>query len=230
MATVESWFWGFFGRHLERIPREDWALPESSYWAAFQKAILRHGVTEAVADAASELMAERESVFPDKHLAAFIGTVKEVWKASEQAAKGGSCSRDEAAADSRSCPDCGGCGLATRFRHESITPQRGASLVLYCVCSMGRWIRENHFGGGEANRAIRMHDLADHPKLQLRGVEWASEPDNRYRYRPDQWDETTNRPRTLTIPEIPSTASLRSLTKRAEDAIREERFAEVAAF
>lgn len=231
MATVDSWFRRFAERHVERVPREDWPAPGSEFWAVVKAALVRHGVEEYVADEASRIMAEGEPVFPDRFVAALLATVRQVWKSSEVAVAGEGGGRESAERASRDCDDCGGRGLATRFRHESRAPGRPEAVVFYCLCPFGRWVENAHRTGDESSREARRRipDLADVPELQLRPVPWSDRPDNRHRYRLAEWDAERGEPRAVARFDARRDAVGRML-RRAEEAAIERIGAEAAAF
>jgi hypothetical protein len=197
MATSD-WAPAFFGRHTERIPRADW--PDSGeFWETFQRALVRNGVTEGVADEASRLMAEHPTPFLDRHIEAFLDQVRAVWKLSEIATDTDPATREGAERLSRGCPDCGGMGLTTRYRHAGVGQPRpdgrplDPTITLYCTCSMGRWIERTHREKDPEVRR-RIADLAEHRSLRLGPVSWCREPDNAHRYPPGAWDYDRARP------------------------------------
>lgn len=104
-------------------------------------------------------------------------------------------SRDQAEAASKTCPDCGGSGLATRFRHVPVGDGLGKNAVdschvLLCLCPMGRWMKKTH----ETTKKdpVRMPDLRDFPALQMRNVTNGFDNPNRHKRR--YWDFETDQP------------------------------------
>lgn len=173
MPTVDAWFWEFTGRHTARFPRPDWPPVEAEFWEGVKSLFVRHGVAEADADAASVALMESPPPFVDRHPEALLNLVRAGWKSARHEAAGVS-GRDEAHALSRGCPECGGDGIAVRFRRRSLGDLRPGgrpvlpSVTLWCVCPMGRWVRQAHLAGpAESREASRgFLDLADHPWLQ----------------------------------------------------------------
>ncbi len=174
MAQVESWFWSFVTRHMERVPRADWPSVDGEYWPTFRSELITSGVTEDVAHAASRKLVPRPFGHMDGHIKAFLEQVKAVWTESEVAPD----DRDAAEKSSRDCSDCHGNGLTFRRRRLSAGHPHGDRVVFYCRCAFGRWLERAHREGHESAREARrrIHDLADHPFL------WGDE----YRYTPDE--------------------------------------------
>lgn len=176
---VDDWFWPWCPRMMARLPRADWPLDDSEYWESFRSICVKHGVTEAVADAASVAMMEAPCPFPDQFVAAFVAAVKAVW-ASSEIVPDGLTDRESAALAAkalnggRPCDDCHGQGFATRYRRDSLgrTDAGGRpvppAVVFYCICPVGRWVERSHRGGNEEARAVRKRipDLADFPALR----------------------------------------------------------------
>lgn len=98
---VADWFEPFLARHVERLhwrDREDLPAPDSVFWTAFRARLVFHGVTEAVADEASERMTEAPPHL-DHHHEVFITLVRHVWKDSEVATAPSTPANNRAMAD-----------------------------------------------------------------------------------------------------------------------------------
>ncbi len=177
MQTVDSWVWEFVDRHQARHPRTDWPVDEV-FWNGFRSALVHHGVTETVAEAASVAMMESPSPFPDQFTSAFVAAVKGVW-ASSQVIEKGLADRDAAVASMRAlfggrdCDDCHGQGFAVRYRLASLGGRDargrplGDAVIFYCLCPLGRWVERCHREGKDDAKSIRrrLPDLADFPGL-----------------------------------------------------------------
>jgi hypothetical protein len=193
---------------METVPRPDW--PEAGgFWDEMEFAVAAAGpeakLTLANAQEAARRLVVQGFPYPDKLTKGLLEALHELWKAQDAATRGGPAgSREEALAASRGCQDCGGKeGVVVRYRHASIGQAHEGRTVeptvrLLCLCPLGRWMEATLRSGGvtkdaeaqaEAKAARkRMHDLADHPNLQLGPVPWSEALDNRYRYPPELWD------------------------------------------
>lgn len=164
--AVQSWFVRFQADLVARLPRPDWPDPDSIFWEDFHRSLVRHGVVEAVAADAARALMEAPPPFLTDVLPAFLAAVKLVW-ASADVPAGGTDDREEAQRASRDCADCGGSGLATRWRHATLGRldaqgrPRSASVTFYCRCVMGRWIKRRH----EFAKIAPLADLGDFPRL-----------------------------------------------------------------
>lgn len=193
---VSEWFSGFVDRHVKRHPRADWPSPADApeFFAGWQGNFVLHGVTEDVADEASTQLMADPPRFLGEHVPALLNEARKLFRERAESGQGQATdSREAAILASRDCPDCGGHGLTTRFRHKSASDGKGPSIKLYCLCPSGRWLENNHARHAPDVRR-RMYDLAEHPWLQLRPVPWSSAPDNAFRYPPDEWDGYADRP------------------------------------
>lgn len=168
---VDAWFYPFVKRHMERMPRNDYAPPGSEFWETIKHAFIKKGVTETVADEASRNLVMTGTVFPDNLCRALLEQVELVWACSEVAPDVGD-DRKAAEDASRSCEDCQGNGFAIRWRQH---PEEGKPhhMYFYCWCALGRWIERNHREKQPQTRK-RFHDLLDYP--QLRGEQYRQPP------------------------------------------------------
>ena len=213
---VSDWFGEFAAAHVRRFPRQDWPDGEAGreFYAGWAERFVRAGITADVADEASRSLVATPPRFLGEHLPALLKAAAAVFVA-RQAAEGGVIPGDVASAKaaSRGCDDCGGEGLAVRYRHASARGPRDA-VTLYCTCAAGRAIESNHRQKSpEVHR--RMPDLARLPGLQLRRVPWSDRPDNPHRYPPECWDAYSNRP--VPVPDLPPLRRLAAaVARRAE--------------
>jgi len=137
---VETWWLDFIDRLQERVPRYDWPAPDAEYWQMFKRKLIKHGVAEPEADAASDLLAENPPAHLDRVVEAFLARVREVWSASNLAP--GAMGRDAARLASRGCPECAGGGLtARRFAARDPDAVSGGfvQVAFCCVCPHGQW-------------------------------------------------------------------------------------------
>lgn len=214
---VDPWFVEFTIRLKDRIRRTDFPPPASEWWETLRKALIISGATEDIADAASERLAMQGISYLDAIIPELKKLIGVIFRERERAGDGISPdSREGAEAESRGCPDCGGQGLTIRFRH---TPDaKPESVACYCVCPMGRWIEKK-----STDVHHRTIDLARVRFLQLGPVPWSDEPDNKHRYRREQWDFDRDRPKDgPTFRSIVDNhkAALRGLTLDASDKAR----------
>lgn len=169
---ASDWFAGWLRRHLQRHPRNDWPDPASEggqlFFGGWRTTLQRHGVREAEADLASELL-QAEAVYPERHLERLLELVKGVW-AEERKELSPAWSRDprvSALEASRDCPDCYGQGMAYRYRRNPPVDELGRlrlSILCYCRCSYGRWLRDTHRNQCR-NEFARIYDLDAYPFL-----------------------------------------------------------------
>lgn len=196
MPGLDRWFADFVGRLVDVLPRNDWPNPSSEFWLAYRRAIDRAKLTEPMLDEAIQRLAEAPPQYLDRVLPELLARAREAWTLAAAAGRVEVSSRDDAHLCSRACPDCCGDGWAIRYRHESREPNRPESIAFYCLCPMGRWLRQAHEAGPESGReaARRIPDLAEHPRLHLGPVPWSPHPDNRHRYPKHRWDAARDRP------------------------------------
>jgi hypothetical protein len=169
-SEIETWFWDFLERHLERIPRGDWPPIGSEFWETHLRAFEKHGVSDAVAEDASKILAESPPPYIDRHLETFLRAVRSVWAASEVASTAPA-EREAAERFSRTCDDCGGkTGIAVRYRRKSLgqVDSKGRPVIpavqFYCRCSMGRWLQKHHQQHAPEIHALFL-DLQKYPDL-----------------------------------------------------------------
>lgn len=218
-SRVEDWFAAFLERHIARHPRADWPDSEaaSEFYRGFRGNLVLHGLTEEVADLASERLMAQPPEYLDRHVGAILEAARSIFRERAQSGQGHATdSRDAALLASLACPDCEGQGLATRWRRRSAGGvdakgnPLGPTITLYCTCPMGRWLEHAHRSKSPDVRK-RLHDLAEHPWLQVGPVAWSDRPDNEYRYAPESWDDYARRP----IPETRREFRLAGLTRPA---------------
>jgi hypothetical protein len=190
---VDDWFRNFTARLEDRIPRVDWPEHDSEFWSTLRKALLISGASEDIADEASERLAMDGANYLDSVIPELKKHIGNICRERHRAGSGSPVdSRESAEADSRSCHDCGGNGITSRYRHN---PEAVSSSVsCYCLCSLGRWIERNHRAKSpDVHR--RMIDLDRSAFLRLGPVSWSDSPDSKFRHRPEHWDRTANRPK-----------------------------------
>lgn len=203
MARVDEWFGDWLGLHLTVHPREDWPDPDDAreFYAAWRKAFVLNGLSREDADDATDRMAAAPPRFVAEHLPAILAAARAA--CAERAAAGQGHppdTREAAEAAARGCEDCGGQGLAVRWRRRSAGHPHGPTVALYCRCPMGRWLEQSHRGRSPEVRR-RLLDLADHPWLW--GDEFRAPPlDPAYR------PATTIRPGEVVRPVGPRGAGL----------------------
>jgi hypothetical protein len=194
MARVEEWFGEWLERHARRHPRDDWPPPGDDLYRGWIGNFVLHGVVEDVAEEASVRLMAAPPRWLGEHVQATLDAARAIFRErAERQAGHDPSSRESALLASRDCPDCGGGGLAVRWRHRSAGPGVLPAIVLYCTCPHGRWLERTHREHAPDVRR-RLHDLADHPWLQLGPVAWQDGPDNRHRYQPASWDDAAGRP------------------------------------
>jgi len=76
MGHVDGWFLAFVERHTDRFPRPDWPPPDSEFWRGLLGLFARHGVTEDLADFASQALMESPPDYLDKHPSALITRIR----------------------------------------------------------------------------------------------------------------------------------------------------------
>ncbi len=103
-------------------------------------------------------------------------------------------SREHAEERSKSCLDCFGQGMTYRFRHKFDPATEAETVSCFCMCPMGRWILAA-MQKSDAHHASRIVDLAKYRWLQITECDWSEVPDNKFRHRPEHWDDRTNQPK-----------------------------------
>lgn len=218
---VADWFLGFVDRHFDRHPRPDWPRnrpradggnPE--FYSGWLGNFIRHGITEDAADEASMRLMADPPDYAERHIPALIKLCRTIYHERAESGEGHATdSREAALLASRDCADCVGGGLTVRWRRRSPgdLDARGntpaASIVLYCVCPLGRWIERAHRKDAPDVRK-RLLDLADHGFLQLGPVPWSADLDNEYRYPAECWDDYHARPLLRDWPAIRAESAL----------------------
>lgn len=157
-----AWVGEFLVRHVERVARHDWPHLDSEFWETWPEALASLRATERECDAASKTVARNPPSFLDRQLPALLDAVR-VAREAEALTSGGTASdRKEAEARSRGCPECGGCGITSRWiwiaRYE-----RYASCGCLCHrCEHGRWL-EDHY---REVKGPKIFALSRHPEWQ----------------------------------------------------------------
>lgn len=156
----ESWVGAFIERHIERVARHDWPHLDSEFWETWPVALAGLKATERECDAASLVIAMSPPSFLDRQLAALLDAVRVAREAKSLTEGGTASDRKEAGDRSRGCPECGGCGLTSRWIWVARW-ERYASCGCICHrCEHGRWIEEN----SRDVKGIKPFALAKHPE------------------------------------------------------------------
>ncbi len=185
-ASHSYYSWPPAGSHEHEVLVSTW------YRAFAVRNVSREAADEALLRLATETLDNRTN--PLARFLAILDVVAREIRDKETAASGDCATREAAEAASRGCPDCGGCGVTSRHRHDAEAKHPAVSCL--CVCPMGRWAAgELRDKQGETYR--RMVDLNRHEWawLRLGPVSWRSLPDNKHRYRRCEWDDAAGRPR-----------------------------------
>lgn len=157
-ASVESWFDGWAGFHMEVNPRDDWESLDAApaFWGNWRSQFVRHGLHDAeVAIDASQRISLLELRKKGDHLRHLLEAATEVYRErreSFQSAHGVARSREAAQEEARGCLDCNGVsGIAIRYVHAELEGRFktaagrplpfGASITFYCPCALGRWMK-----------------------------------------------------------------------------------------
>ena len=168
---VKDWFADWLLRHQAIHRRDDWHDPRHSpLLETWQRSFVTHGLTEEVADEATDRLAEDPPAHVSDHLPKLLAAARAIFRRNSAESRGAEPDSREAAAEaSRDCADCAGQGLATRYRRHrdrdaNGRPRNPEAIVAYCRCELGRWIAANH--RREAPEvARRIPDLAASPWL-----------------------------------------------------------------
>lgn len=174
--TVAHWFYVWLDRHFDRFPRGDWpgADEKPEFYRGWLGNFVMRGVTEDVADEASERLMGEPPEFVGQHIPALLAMAAIIFRERAEANRDHPAdSREAALLASRDCDDCLGMGLTLRYRRLSRgeCDARGMPkpdhITCYCLCPMGRWVEKSHREGDEASRDIRkrIYDLREHPWL-----------------------------------------------------------------
>lgn len=196
MARVSDWFDEWAKTLRARSGRVDWLDPASeqgaSFWADFERAFVRHGVTFELADEASSAVCDVPGLYPDNYRPMILEAISRlIARANEQQfAQAGTV--DAARLASKGCTDCDGSGFAPRFVHPEIHGKVrtigggiapvGAKVVYPCSCPMGKLIARGLIQPGMSRPALTVDE---YPSLRRDAVPWSDEPDNKYRHHPD---------------------------------------------
>lgn len=188
-GNLDEWLPKFMTAHLSRCKMGPDRLAVEQvrpFMHAVRDVIARFAVTPDVAEDASILMAESDTIpiHPDTHAQRFVDACHAIWDRRRVAAPppaAAQLTRADAASRSRGCPDCDGHGLASREGYRS-----GDNLfrfTFFCRCPHGRWLlghyRARLPGDDTANR---VRDLQRYPELWLRNSvhpAWHDVPDRR---------------------------------------------------
>jgi hypothetical protein len=139
---TDATFLRWADRLMERIPRHDWPDLTGEWWAGIR------GLVGELKPTDSELVLLLDQIQrnPPRGLDGLLPRIAEELLASRAARDTGPDDRKRAEAESRDCPECGGCA-ASYYCHR---------------CPMGRWLKAAHL---RDPKGPRMADLADHPEL-----------------------------------------------------------------
>jgi len=187
---VDLWFDAWVASIVSRIPIL-WPPDDAEFWAVLRKALTISGADQQVADEASHRLAQAPPKFAADVIDPLKKHIRDVFRERDNAGTGDpSRSRESAETASRDCLDCRGNGLTVRYRHVGV-----GSVPCYCLCPLGRWIEGVHRSKHQ-DVHTRIVDLARAANFGLRlgSVAWRNLPDNRYRYRPVEWDFAADRP------------------------------------
>jgi hypothetical protein len=169
MARINEWWPAFLDGHQRRFPGIRWPQGAEGveFYVAWRKLFVMRGVTDlAIATEASERLLASPPYDVAGHPAALCELATAVHRERSAAASGlDPSTREGAEASSRDCPICQGVGLVVRYRRRSLRPDRPPSIVLYCTCLYGKWIRRAHAQDAPDVRR-RIYDLADYPWLE----------------------------------------------------------------
>lgn len=155
---TEATFLRWADRLMERVPRSDWPDLTGEWWSGVRDLVGEMRPTEPEL---ARLLAGLQRK-PPRGLDQLVPRAEEELRAMRAAAAdAGPDDRQRAAAESRDCVECSGCGMASRDRERPGYGRYSASY--YCHrCPMGRWLKQAH---GRNPNGPRMADLADHPEL-----------------------------------------------------------------
>lgn len=191
--SIPTWFFGFAQRHAQRCRRPGWPpLPENAmpppetqhFFAAWLEEFTRHGVTEPIADLASIRLAATDYPWPNdpKHRIELMRLIHRAFEDERARSRGlESGSRESCEAQSRDCPECSGCGWATRLRRHPNIPDATGRVTLFCRCPMGEYLSRYYY---ENDRELwrRSRRLVQYPELwdrQLDSNLWSPMPEPR---------------------------------------------------
>jgi hypothetical protein len=163
------------------------------FYRSWRSNFVLHGLTDRdVADAVADRVAALPRRGNSEYLPLLLDAARAIYRERAESGAGRDpSSREAAELASKDCDDCGGGGLAVRWRQKSAVPGKPPTIALYCTCPMGRWIERAHRERSPEVRR-RMCDLADHP--WLRGHEYRTPPlDPAYRPPAVRLDEVTRR-------------------------------------
>lgn len=185
----DQWASSFVNDHLTRcgMGAERRTLEQARpFLHAMYEVVTKYAVQRDVAEDASVLMAESETIpiDPVLHAQRFVEACHAIWDRRREAAPSPrfeALTRADAADRSRGCPDCGGHGMTARSGY--LSGDRIHSFAFFCRCPHGRWMlgyyRALVPGDDTARRA---RDLQRYPELWLRNSvhpAWRDVPDRR---------------------------------------------------
>lgn len=168
---VADWFPAFSDQVCEVIPRPDWPALTSEFWAVVERAYVRDGVRHGAAIRALYAVAEHPPAYLDRVRTTLIevGRAMQVQEANAQATDGGEMDRETAAEKSKTCGECGGAGMTSRFVFVRRL-ERYVSCGCICpVCPMGRWTARQW----REEKGTKPFDLQDHPQLWDEALKYA---------------------------------------------------------
>ena len=173
--TRLSWFKTFARNLIDRSNRTDWAPNGTEYWLDFERQLAATGCTAEQADLAISKVCNLAGIYPSDYRPRLLEAVRAIrLSGPTDASLGG---REQAAAESKQCPECGGSGLSLRYSHGDgrIMVTAGLSVGGYCgSCPHG------------------LHLAASNGKKTW--AELGFPHSGRHCYLPSQWDAANNRP------------------------------------
>lgn len=160
--AVKDWITEFLDRHKARFDPHDWPAADApderlDFVRGWITAFSLKEVGEKEADEASRRLTISPPNFRREHIPMVLHALEQIRAERNPVTAGGT--REAARDASRSCPHCGGEGLATAYHPFPDPEQRvSATSAAYCVCHHGRLIRRIH-GEKEPELLRRIPDL-----------------------------------------------------------------------
>lgn len=161
------------------------------FWNTWKSKLRRSGASyDEATEASEDLAGMNPAPYPNEHLGVLMKIIAGIHKRKNQEqldARHSDVSAAKAATDPR-C-ECGQGGMVVRYRHAQAregkgTDAAGTQYVCHCTCPMGQWMRLNL----DSEHRRLFVNLAAYPAIQVGKVAWSDEPDNQFRYHPDDWD------------------------------------------
>ena len=178
MAKIRDWIREFLREHRDRFQPYGWPDEGTEEHTVLTgdwiEGIAGANVGEDEARRASKRLLLAPPKYTREHLAAMLAVVQTMREERASVTTDPSLmNRDQAFAESRNCPECGGGGLVTVYHP---TPDRErrvpASAAAHCVCALGRWMRRT-LAEKDAETVKRIVDLVD---VQFGRVGWLLQP------------------------------------------------------